>query len=73
VYRREHEWFFSHYYYYGIMVAILTIVSLAILPEIYRNFNWRRVHIALNSIALLLFLLQGITGVRDLLEIPVGG
>jgi hypothetical protein len=37
------------------------------------NFNWRRVHIALNSIAMLLFLLQGITGVRDLLEIPVGG
>jgi hypothetical protein len=71
VYRRESEWFFSHYYY-GITVAILMIVSLAILPEIYRNFNWRRVHIALNSIALCLFLLQGITGVRDLLEIPVG-
>jgi hypothetical protein len=72
VYRRENEWFFSHYYY-GITVAILMIVSLAILPEIYRNFNWRRVHIVLNSISLLLFLLQGITGVRDLLEIPVGG
>jgi Protein of unknown function (DUF4079) len=71
VYRRESEWFFSHYYY-GITVAILMIVSLAILPEIYRNFNWRRVHIALNLIALCLFLLQGITGVRDLLEIPVG-
>jgi Protein of unknown function (DUF4079) len=55
------------------VVAILMIVSLAILPEIYRNFNWRRVHIGLNSIALCLFLLQGITGVRDLLEIPVGG
>lgn len=71
VFRRENEWLFSHYYY-GIAVAILMIVSLAILPEIYRNINWRRVHIALNSIALLLFLIQGITGVRDLLEIPVG-
>jgi Protein of unknown function (DUF4079) len=72
VYRRGNEWFFSHYYY-GVTVAILMVVSLAILPEIYRNFNWRRVHIALNMIALLLFLLQGLTGVRDLLEIPVGG
>lgn len=71
VFRRDNEWLISHYYY-GITVAILMIVSLAILPEIYRNINWRRVHIALNSIALLLFLIQGITGVRDLLEIPVG-
>ncbi len=72
VYQRENEWFFSHYYY-GITVAILMVVSLTILPEIYRNFTWRRVHIALNTIALLLFLMQGLTGVRDLLEIPVGG
>jgi Protein of unknown function (DUF4079) len=72
VYRREAEWFFSHYYY-GITVAILMIVSLAISPEIYRSLTWRRIHIILNSIALLLFLLQGLTGVRDLLEIPVGG
>jgi Protein of unknown function (DUF4079) len=71
IFRRENEWLFSHYYY-GITVTILMIVSLAILPEIYRNINWRRVHIVLNSIALLLFLIQGITGVRDLLEIPVG-
>jgi Protein of unknown function (DUF4079) len=72
VYKRENEWFFSHYYY-GVTVAILMVISLAILPEIYRNFTWRRVHIALNTIALLLFLMQGLTGVRDLLEIPVGG
>ncbi len=72
VYRREAEWFFSHYYY-GIAVAILMIGSLAILPEIYRNFQWRRIHIILNSIALILFFIQGLTGVRDLLEIPVGG
>jgi hypothetical protein len=71
VYRREAEWFFSHYYY-GITIAILMIASLAILPEIYRNFSWRRIHIILNTIAILLFLIQGITGVRDLLEIPVG-
>lgn len=72
VYRRDPEWFFSHYYY-GITVAILMIVSLAILPEIYRNLKWRQIHIILNSIALLLFFIQVLTGVRDLLEIPVGG
>lgn len=70
VFRRTNEWFFSHYYY-GITAAILMVVSLAILPEIYRHLTWRRVHIGLNTIALLLFLGQGVTGTRDLLEIPL--
>jgi hypothetical protein len=33
--------------------------------------TWRRVHIALNIVALLFFIGQGFTGARDLLEIPV--
>jgi hypothetical protein len=70
VYRRTEEWFFSHYYY-GVVVAILMIISLTILPEIYRNLAWRRIHITLNVIALMLFLGQSVTGVRDLLEIPI--
>ncbi len=70
VYRRTEEWFFSHYYY-GVTVAILMIVSLTILPEVYRNLTWQRIHITLNTIALILFLGQSITGVRDLLEIPI--
>jgi Protein of unknown function (DUF4079) len=70
VFRRTDEWFVSHYYY-GTAVAILMVVSLAILPEIYRHLTWRRLHITLNTIALLLFLGQGVTGVRDLLEIPL--
>jgi Protein of unknown function (DUF4079) len=70
VYRRTEEWFFSHYYY-GVTVAILMIISLTILPEIYRSFTWRRIHITLNIIALMLFLGQSVTGVRDLLEIPI--
>jgi Protein of unknown function (DUF4079) len=70
VFRLSEEWYISHYYY-GITAAILMIVSLAILPEIHRNLSWRRLHVALNIMALLLFLAQGITGTRDLLGIPL--
>lgn len=70
IFRRGYEWFVSHYYY-GLAAAILMIISVAILPEIYRSKAWRRAHIALNTIALLLFIGQGITGARDLLEIPL--
>jgi len=41
------------------------------LPEIYQSKAWRRSHIALNTIALLLFVGMGVTGTRDLLEIPL--
>lgn len=73
VYRRTNEWYVSHYYI-GIVAALLMIFSLAIVPAIYkdRSNRWRIAHAALNSIALLLFVGQGITGVRDLLEIPLG-
>ncbi|NET31984.1 MAG: DUF4079 domain-containing protein [Cyanothece sp. SIO1E1] len=71
VYRRSNEWFISHYYY-GIAAALLMVVSLAVLYDIYKSAAWRRTHVFLNCIALLLFLGQGMTGVRDLLEIPLG-
>ncbi len=73
VYRREFEWYVSHFYY-GMTAALLMVFSLAIVPEIYRDRTqtWRRIHIGLNCIALILFLGQGMTGVRDLLEIPLG-
>jgi hypothetical protein len=70
VFRRLDEWFVSHYFY-GTIVAVLMVISLTILPEIYRHLSWRKLHIALNTIALLLFLSQGVTGARDLLEIPL--
>jgi Protein of unknown function (DUF4079) len=70
VFRRTYEWQVSHYYY-GMSVAMLMIFSLAILPDIYRSQVWRKVHIALNCIALLLFVVQGVTGTKDLLEIPL--
>lgn len=70
VFRRTAEWYISHYYY-GMLAALLMIFSLAIIDEIYRDKSlfWRRVHIALNTIALLLFVGQGITGTRDIFEI----
>jgi Protein of unknown function (DUF4079) len=52
---------------------MLMIFSLAIVQDIYQDKSnrWRTVHTILNSIALLLFIGQGMTGTRDLLEIPL--
>jgi MFS family permease len=72
IFRRNDEWYISHFYY-GMIATMLMIFSLAIIQEIYqdRQNRWRTVHIVLNSIALLFFIGQGITGTRDLLEIPL--
>ncbi|MGB3692543.1 MAG: DUF4079 domain-containing protein [Spirulinaceae cyanobacterium] len=70
VFRRSDEWYWSHFYL-GIAATLLMIFSLAIIQDIYqdKSLTWRRVHIILNSIALLFFVGQGFTGVRDLFEI----
>jgi hypothetical protein len=72
VYRRDNEWFVSHYYY-GITAALLMVFSVAIVQDIYqdRQNRWRTAHIILNCFAVLLFIGQGMTGARDLLEIPL--
>ena len=72
VFSRDNEWFVSHYYY-GIAAALLMIFSIVIIQDIYqdRKNRWRMAHIILNCFALLLFIGQGITGARDLLEIPL--
>lgn len=70
VFRRTNEWYVSHYYY-GIAVAILMVVSLTVIPEIYKHKGWRLAHVVLNCLAVLLFLGQASTGTRDLLEIPL--
>jgi drug/metabolite transporter (DMT)-like permease len=74
VWRLSKEWYWSHYYY-GIAVSILMLFSLAIVEDIYRDRSnfWRNAHVILNCLALLLFIGQGITGARDLLEIPPVG
>lgn len=72
IFRRNEEWYFSHLYL-GLAATLLMIFSLAIVPDIYRDrsHTWRKAHTLLNCVALLLFLAQGITGARDLLEIPL--
>jgi hypothetical protein len=72
IFRRDDVWYLSHFYS-GLSVTMLMIFSLAILPDIYldRSQRWRKVHAAINSIALLLFIFQGMSGVRDLLEVPL--
>jgi drug/metabolite transporter (DMT)-like permease len=72
VFRRDNEWYWSHFYI-GITAALLMIFSLAIIEDVYkdRSNRWRYVHIILSCIALLLFIGQGMTGTRDLLEIPL--
>ena len=72
VYRLDDQWFVSHFYY-GLAAALLMVFSLAIVRDIYadRTNRWRTVHIVLNCVALLLFVGQGLTGTRDLLEIPL--
>lgn len=70
IFRRTDEWYISHYYY-GVVVSLLMIFSVAIIDDIYKDKSqkWRNIHIIVNCLALLLFLGQGITGARDLFEI----
>jgi Protein of unknown function (DUF4079) len=72
VYRNDAFWYQSHFYF-GLAVALLMVFSLATFPEIYRDRSnrWRSAHVAANICALLLFVIQGVTGARDLLEIPL--
>jgi hypothetical protein len=70
VWRRGLEWYVSHFYL-GMAVAMLMIFALATLPEVYKSKRWRVAHAAINTVAVLLFISMGITGVRDLLEIPL--
>lgn len=70
VYRKTDQWYISHYYY-GMTAALLMIFSLAILREIYKSQRLRKAHIILNCLALLIFIGQGITGTRALLEVPL--
>ncbi|MDS3860276.1 DUF4079 domain-containing protein [Thermosynechococcaceae cyanobacterium BACA0444] len=70
IFHRNDEWYVSHYYF-GIVASWLMIFAAAIVQDIYQSKKWRRVHIILNSLALILFILQGVTGTRDLLELPL--
>ena len=63
--------FWQSHYWGGVMVCGLMIFNLAARPEILNHRRWRRVHIAANVLAAILFICQGLSGTRDLLEIPL--
>ena len=44
---------------------------LAARPEILRDLRLRRLHVVASVLAAVLFLMHGVTGTRDLLEIPL--
>ena len=63
--------FWQSHYWAGVAVVGLMIFSLAARPEILKDLRWRRLHLSASILAAVLFVAQGITGSRDLLEIPL--
>ena len=63
--------FWQSHYWAGVGVVGLMLFSLGARPEILRDLRLRRLHVTANLLAALLFVAQGITGTRDLLEIPL--
>jgi hypothetical protein len=63
--------FWQSHYWAGVAVTGLMLFALAARPEILRDLRLRRLHVTASVLAALLFLMQGITGTRDLLEIPL--
>ena len=63
--------FWQSHYWAGVGLTGLMLFSLGAWPEIQRQRRLRRLHVSASVLAALLFSLQGITGTRDLLEIPL--
>ena len=63
--------FWNSHYWSGVAVGGLMLFSLGARPEIQRQPRWRQVHVAASVLAGLLFVLQAVSGSRDLLEIPL--
>ena len=63
--------FWTSHYWTGMGLVVLLLFSMAISPETTRRMAWRQVHITAGLVAAVLFLVQGISGSKDLLEIPL--
>lgn len=63
--------FWQSHYWGGAGLTGLLLFSVAARPEIRRSLRWRRLHLSANVLAALIFAAQGISGSRDLLEIPL--
>lgn len=64
--------FWTSHYWTGVGLVALMLFSMAISPDTARRLGWRQVHLAISMMAAVLFLIQGISGSKDLLEIPLG-
>lgn len=62
--------FWSSHYWAGVLLTGLLLYNLAARPETQRSPQMRRLHLVVNLLVAVLFAVQGITGCRDLLEIP---
>jgi hypothetical protein len=63
--------FWTSHYWAGVAVVGLMLFSLGARPEILKQTRLRRLHVIASVLAAVLFTLQGITGSRDLLTIPL--
>ena len=63
--------FWQSHYWGGAGLTGLLLFAVAARPEIQRSPRWRRLHLSANVLAALIFVAQGISGSRDLLEIPL--
>ncbi|MEB3333697.1 MAG: DUF4079 domain-containing protein [Cyanobacteriota bacterium] len=63
--------FWSSHYWSGVALVGLLLFSLGARPEILREPRWRRVHLGVSVLVGVLFVVQAISGGRDLLEIPL--
>jgi len=63
--------FWQSHYWIGVAAVGLMLFSLGSRPEIQRELRWRRLHVTANVLAAVLFVILGMTGTRDLLEIPL--
>ena len=63
--------FWQSHYWGGVAVTGLMLFSLGARAEILKDLRLRRLHITASLLASVLFVMQAITGTRDLLEIPL--
>lgn len=63
--------FWGSHYWIGIALTGLLVFTTAVRSQISRHLRWRRIHVIANLLVCLLLAMVAITGVRDLLEIPL--
>lgn len=63
--------FWQSHFWGGIGLIGLLLFAMAAKPETQRSLRWRRLHVSATVLAAVVLVAQGISGPRDLLEIPL--